>query len=144
MNVFTHTGDGTGGGEVGPKGSRLSVAAITQGSTSWYTVALTAQNNQLTLSVLDSTASLIATTTVTSQYTGSLNSVSGYVNYKFVSHSYIDNLAIYDKALTTEQLADLTKYEVAHQTIPQTVPEPTTATLSLLALAGLCARRRRK
>ena len=26
----------------------------------------------------------------------------------------------------------------------QAVPEPTTATLSLLALAGLCARRRRK
>ncbi|MBQ5664658.1 MAG: PEP-CTERM sorting domain-containing protein [Akkermansia sp.] len=28
--------------------------------------------------------------------------------------------------------------------ITATVPEPTTATLSLLALAGLCARRRRK
>ena len=149
INVFTWNGENAtgGGGNIGANENdgKLSVAAITQDDTSsWYTVALTAKNGNLTLSVLDSTASLIATTTVTSQYTGSLNSVSGYANYKFVSHSYIDNLAIYDDALTTEQLATLTKYEVANGTMLQTIPEPATATLSLLALAGLAMRRRRK
>ncbi len=44
----------------------------------------------------------------------------------------IDKLAIWSTALTGTQVKSLI------------VPEPTTATLSLLALAGLCARRRRK
>ncbi|MBR4311518.1 MAG: PEP-CTERM sorting domain-containing protein, partial [Akkermansia sp.] len=35
-------------------------------------------------------------------------------------------------------------FTVSNFTISHTVPEPTTATLSLLALAGLAARRRRK
>ena len=49
----------------------------------------------------------------------------------------VDNLTIWDRALTTE--------EVQGFIVPtQSVPEPTTATLSLLALAGLAARRRRK
>lgn len=43
-----------------------------------------------------------------------------------------DNLTIWNKALTTSEVQALI------------VPEPTTATLSLLALAGLAARRRRK
>lgn len=43
-----------------------------------------------------------------------------------------DNVTIWDKALTTAEVSALI------------VPEPTTATLSLLALAGLAARRRRK
>lgn len=42
-----------------------------------------------------------------------------------------DNVTIWDKALTTAEVSALI------------VPEPTTATLSLLALAGLAARRRR-
>ena len=141
MNVFT----ATDGHNVGAENSMLSVAAITQDDTSsWYTEALTAKNGNLTLSVLDSTASLIATTTVTSAYTGCLYSVRGYVDFMFVEHSFIVNLAIYDDALTTEQLAALTKYEVAKGTVSQTIPEPATATLSLLALAGLAMRRRRK
>lgn len=44
----------------------------------------------------------------------------------------IDNILIYNKALTADEVKALI------------VPEPTTATLSLLALAGLAARRRRK
>lgn len=40
------------------------------------------------------------------------------------------SIALYNSVLTTEQMKAL-------------APEPTTATLSLLALAGLCARRRR-
>lgn len=43
-----------------------------------------------------------------------------------------DNVTIWNKALTTAEVASII------------IPEPTTATLSLLALAGLAARRRRK
>ena len=43
-----------------------------------------------------------------------------------------DNVTIWDKALTAAEVGSII------------IPEPTTATLSLLALAGLAARRRRK
>ena len=43
------------------------------------------------------------------------------------------NVQLYEGVLSSEQIASLS-----------VTPEPTTATLSLLALAGLCARRRRK
>lgn len=46
----------------------------------------------------------------------------------------VDNIAVWNRALSAAEVASL----------PLTVPEPTTATLSLLALAGLAARRRRK
>ena len=51
---------------------------------------------------------------------------------KKIGSAEIDNLAIWNKALSSNQVKSLV------------VPEPTTATLSLLALAGLAARRRRK
>lgn len=47
------------------------------------------------------------------------------------------------------QNTDTTHYAVSYEGdtvyfITRSVPEPTTATLGLLALAGLCARRRRR
>ena len=51
---------------------------------------------------------------------------------KPIDDAKIDNVAIWNTALSAEQVKSLI------------VPEPTTATLSLLALAGLAARRRRK
>ncbi len=45
-------------------------------------------------------------------------------------------MQLYSGVLTQEQILALSPNA--------TVPEPATATLSLLALAGLCARRRRK
>ena len=49
----------------------------------------------------------------------------------------IDNILVYNRALTADEVMALTVE-------PTTVPEPATATLSLLALAGLAVRRRRK
>ena len=61
---------------------------------------------------------------------------------------YSDQVALYNGQLS----ADQDPYEIAKSLLPaastpgtdSTVPEPTTATLSLLALAGLAARRRRR
>ncbi len=56
------------------------------------------------------------------------------------THLYIDEVAIYDCALTAEQIsADL----VGKASGAITVPEPATASLSLLGLAALMMRRRR-
>ena len=47
-----------------------------------------------------------------------------------------DNVTIWNNALTADEVSSIV--------IAPAIPEPTTATLSLLALAGLAARRRRK
>ena len=46
----------------------------------------------------------------------------------------LDNIAMWNRVLTADEI----------KTVATMVPEPTTATLSLLALAGLAARRRRR
>lgn len=51
--------------------------------------------------------------------------------------TYLDALTIYDGYATADQAWELNKG------VLPTIPEPATATLSLLALAGLAARRRR-
>lgn len=53
-----------------------------------------------------------------------------------------DDLAIWNRVLTQEEVSLLAGGAVANGALQ--VPEPTTATLSLLALAGVAARRRRK
>ena len=53
-----------------------------------------------------------------------------------------DDLAIWNRALSDTEVKLLASGAVADGTL--SIPEPTTATLSLLALAGLAARRRRK
>ena len=137
INLFTKDA----GGAAGTENGKLSVGSIA--ANTWYNVALVAKDNTLTLSVFNSSSELVGTSTVTAAYTGNLNSVTSYTSYKF-SRTFMDNVVIYDGALTKEQLADLTTYEMTNKTVMQAIPEPTTATLSQLALAGLAARRRRK
>ncbi len=59
----------------------------------------------------------------------------------------VDNLAVYNDVLTAENFAALSTAPMPTSftsAVAPPIPEPATATLSLLALAGLAARRRRK
>ena len=62
------------------------------------------------------------------------------------SYSTIDSLQVYAESMTADQAKGLAEAILSTSTpgTDTTVPEPATATLSLLALAGLAARRRRK
>ena len=143
INVYTGGSDeALQGQQVGADDSRLYVDGL---GASWYNVALVAKDDYLTLCVFDSSATLVGTTTLESRFTGSLNSVAGYTSYKFAK-SYIDNLAIYDGALTEDQLAIVTKYEMENKTVMQSVPEPSAFGMlaGLGALALVASRRRRK
>ena len=55
---------------------------------------------------------------------------SNFSDVDKIANAEVSNITVWDKALSSAEVAAL-------------VPEPATATLSLLALAGLCARRRR-
>lgn len=55
-------------------------------------------------------------------------------------HTGIGEIEVYDSVLSADEITSAMKGMAA----APAVPEPTTATLSLLALAGLAARRRRK
>lgn len=56
--------------------------------------------------------------------------------YSGTHYAELDNIALWNKALTAEQVKMVATGQI--------VPEPATATLSLLALCGLAVRRRRK
>lgn len=67
---------------------------------------------------------------------GSGSPIEIYINS--VNTAAIKSVYLHNSSLTSTDVSTL------HAEIAQMIPEPTTATLSLLALAGLAARRRRK
>ena len=147
-------------------GSALNIyTATTQASTAaqisnvekgkWYNYAVSVLGDNYTFSVFDITGTLVSSSQTFKGATGNLTGV--YDVSSFEPHTtsfedktkqyFTDNIAIYDGALSTKLISQLIKEQVAGKGTPQSfavVPEPTTATLSLLALAGLAARRRRK
>lgn len=60
---------------------------------------------------------------------------SGSVNNLYINEDYVDTVYLFNQAIDSE---------TAFKLNAAAIPEPTTAALSLLALAGLAARRRRK
>ncbi len=118
-----------GGGAIGL--SDDTVLADNIAHNDWHHLGLTFQGDAMEVyldGVLETSLNLSTTTnSVVQQIRGSGSGHSGYV--------YMDNFAVYDGVLTANDM----KYLSTHN-----IPEPATATLSLLALAGLAARRRRK
>ncbi len=100
----------------------------------------TGETNTLTAYV----GGVALTETVTFTYADDVTASTALTGFQFgaafggdrVSNSVtVDDIAVWNRALTAAEVA----------TLPlQYIPEPATATLSLLALAGLAARRRRR
>ena len=62
---------------------------------------------------------------------------------ELTKHAAVGNIEVYGSVLSAEEMA-AAMVNIANPAPTPSVPEPTTATLSLLALAGLAARRRRR
>ena len=122
-------------------GGTTKATTITSDTLDWTTITLvgtTSTSNSNTLS-LELYANGVSQTTLS---VSNANTWANDRNIKFQFGHYaasansstfdVDNVLIYNKALSAVEINAIT------------VPEPTTATLSLLALAGLATRRRRK
>ncbi len=135
--IFAGTGTGTGELEID----------------TWYNIILTVQNDAWTISIYDINGLIdtvngeltsvdLTESVLTDLYIGGTNAGSTDNSTNNKSTIQVDCLAVYDTVLTTEEQETLANTSLSTGLI--SVPEPSTATLSLLALAGLCARRRRK
>ena len=118
------------------------------GNSQWYTLVLTAIDDNFTFSMYSTgdTPTLLSSTTFTAA-AGNLTMFrqGSDVSNRTSDSIRVDNFGVYDGVLTDSMAIELVKYEKTNSTLKTSiVPEPTTATLSLLALAGLAARRRRK
>ena len=106
---------------------------ISAASTTWSTVTIVSDSTNSTLTLYVD-GNVIKSATGWSA--GELKSLSiGYSvkgEPRIMGDGYIDTLYVWNRALGTTEVKALV------------VPEPATATLSLLALCGLAARRRRK
>lgn len=111
----------------------------------WYNYAVSVSGSTYTFAAIDTTGQLVSSYTMTGA-TGKLTGIyhiSSYDDHK-TSGYMIDNVAVYDGAMDFSAMSVITREQVAGNGTPNVVPEPTTATLSLVALAGLAVRRRRK
>ncbi len=125
---------------LGLNGKELTSTDIRQ---TWTHVALTFEGSSLKAYINGTLATEL--TMKLSDYTiGNMGKVSG-ANEPSAKDNlvFIDNVGIYSGVLTGDEVALLASNPSAGGNL-NAIPEPATATLSLLALAGLCARRRRK
>ena len=126
--------------------NQISYADL-QSETEWSSIILTGSSNGLTLNING----------VSATYSGfTLSSDKNASDFQLASEKYrgntattgdFDDLAVWNRTLTDDEVAFLVAGNMANGNLKLAtgnIPEPTTATLSLLALAGLAARRRRK
>ena len=122
-------------------GGTTKSTAITSASLDWTTITLVgtasaSDNNTLSLDLYANGVSQITLNVPKATNWVSDKNITfqfGYFGNANNSSTFdVDNVLIYNKALSAVEINAIT------------VPEPTTATLSLLALAGLAMRRRRK
>lgn len=92
----------------------------------------TKTENYLTVVDTAGNKTIYTTSNTNLQWSGGFNGISA-LN---LSTDYVTGAYFFDSALSASDVGSISK--------ALTVPEPTTATLSLLALCGLAARRRRK
>jgi len=132
--AITYGNGSSSGGTHTLPASPVTLPSHTQPATTGVTVTLflTSQGGTATVYELASDGNLYQTSTRSSYATGDLAtlSIGNWDTSRDSVQAGTMNAAIFSGVLTTQQMADL-------------IPEPTTATLSLLALAGLAARRRR-
>ena len=131
--------------DLGTSSPFASVSNVSKGN--WYNYAVSVLGSSYTFSVFNVEGELVSSaTTVTNGATGNLTGIYNCSNFDAHTSSlyFLDNIAIYDGAIDENGLKAITREQVAGNGTLNVVPEPTTATLSLLALCGLAARRRRK
>lgn len=111
----------------------------------WYNYAVSVSGSTYVFAAIDTTGKVVSSYTMT----GAVGNLTGvYQISSYDAHTWdgymIDNVAIYDGAMDFNAMRAITREQVAGNGTLNVVPEPATATLSLLALCGLAARRRRK
>ncbi len=130
----------------------------------WYNVSISIKENSLTMIVVDKDGKSSSSSSTLNGVDSSLGLtyVSAYgegismgVNAegkdqsyerpsKDIPYGYIDDFSIWNGAFVQEDAILLAENYYNNAPMLQYAPEPSTATLSLLALAGLMIRRRRK
>ncbi|MEG1507318.1 MAG: LamG-like jellyroll fold domain-containing protein [Akkermansia sp.] len=116
--------------------------------TAWTNFTITCTSNQITFykdgQVIDTIAAVVGSNSITGIQFGkdwgwANQNPDQAVDKHFINSAKLDNIGIWNKALSTDEVKELNGLPTN-----SAVPEPTTATLSLLGLASLLMRRRRR
>lgn len=111
--------------------------------TAWTNFTITCTSNQITFykdgQIINTIAAEVGSKAITGIQFGKDWGASTSNTQNFIDSAKLDNIGIWNKALSTDEVKELNGLPTN-----SAVPEPTTATLSLLGLASLLMRRRRR